>query len=342
MATSFSFQKSNGLVLNPRFQRRAVWKPGAKSLLIDTVYRGLPIPIIFLREQRTDVTTLEPKREVVDGQQRIRTLLAYIAPTLLRDYKPERDDFVVDGDHNADLAGRRFSDLTKEAKQRILEYQFSVHVLPAGVGDREVLQIFARMNSTGVKLNAQELRNSEWFGRFKTSMYKLALEQLDRWTDWKIFSDDNIARMDEVELVSEFALLALKGLTSKSQSSLDRIYEDNDAAYPERREFARRFNAVMDTIDDHFGAEMHKLPFHKRTLFYSLFALMYDQMFGLGSRLKTVRPSPPSAQSVQWVREAAARIQQGRAPQRVLDANARRTTHLSSRRVILRYLRRVK
>jgi uncharacterized protein with ParB-like and HNH nuclease domain len=207
-----SFQRSRGLILSPRFQRRAVWKPGAKSLLIDTVYRGLPIPIIFLREQRTDITTLEPKREVVDGQQRIRTLLTYIAPALIPDYKLERDHFVVSKDHNAELADKSFSDLSKDAKERILEYQFSVHVLPAGVGDREVLQIFARMNSTGVRLNAQELRNSEWFGKFKTSIYKLALEQLNRWTDWKIFSDNNIARMDEVELVSEFALLALRGL----------------------------------------------------------------------------------------------------------------------------------
>ena len=48
-----SWQRSKTLVLSPSFQRRAVWKSGAKSYLIDTIARGLPIPIIFLRDQRS-------------------------------------------------------------------------------------------------------------------------------------------------------------------------------------------------------------------------------------------------------------------------------------------------
>jgi uncharacterized protein with ParB-like and HNH nuclease domain len=89
-----SWQWSNSLVLSPSFQRRSVWPKAAKSFLIDTVVRGLPIPIIFLREQ-TDLNTLEPIREVVDGQQRLRTLISFIEPDLLKDFDPERDSFVV-------------------------------------------------------------------------------------------------------------------------------------------------------------------------------------------------------------------------------------------------------
>ena len=59
------------------------------------------------------------------------------------------------------------------------------------------------MNSTGVKLNAQELRNAEFFGEFKEVCYELATEQLNRWRHWGIFSPDRIARMMEVELTSE-------------------------------------------------------------------------------------------------------------------------------------------
>src|SRR5438045_2613534 len=60
-----SWQRAKSLVLSPSFQRRPVWKTGAKSYLVDTVVRGLPMPIIFLREQKTDLESLEPKREVV-------------------------------------------------------------------------------------------------------------------------------------------------------------------------------------------------------------------------------------------------------------------------------------
>ena len=42
-------QRAVTLVLSFRFQRRPVWSPGAKSYLIDTVVRLLPMPFVFLR-----------------------------------------------------------------------------------------------------------------------------------------------------------------------------------------------------------------------------------------------------------------------------------------------------
>jgi uncharacterized protein with ParB-like and HNH nuclease domain len=111
------------------------------------------MPVIMLREHKTNLSKLEPSREVVDGQQRLRTLFSYIDSSLLKDYKKERDEFEIESDHNPDLAGKTFSQLSNDLKQRILDYQFSVQILPTGIDDREVLQIFARLNATGVKLN---------------------------------------------------------------------------------------------------------------------------------------------------------------------------------------------
>src|SRR5687767_11913972 len=105
-----SWQRNKSLVLSPSFQRRSVWPQAAKSLLIDTIVRGIPIPIIFLRE-KTDLNTLEPVREVVDGQQRLRTLIAYIDSKLLKDYDKEKDAFVVKKTHNPEIAGKSFGQL---------------------------------------------------------------------------------------------------------------------------------------------------------------------------------------------------------------------------------------
>jgi len=71
----------------------------------------------------------------------------------------KRDSFVVTRTHNRDIAGKTFRQLSADIRKRILAYEFSVHVLPSDTEDRQVLQIFARMNATGVKLNDQELRN---------------------------------------------------------------------------------------------------------------------------------------------------------------------------------------
>lgn len=334
-----SWQRAGSLVLSPSFQRRAVWKSGAKSYLIDTIVRGLPIPIIFLREQRSDLVSLEPKREVVDGQQRIRTVIEFIEPSSLGGYSVGSGSFQVQDNHNQSIANRPFQAISQDLQQKILDYEFSVHVLSSGVDDREVLSIFARMNSTGVKLNPQELRNAQHFGTFKTSMYETASAHLPRWRNWKLFSEDNIARMDEVELTSEFALLILNGISGKSSGALDRIYDDKDEKYPEQDEVARRFNAVMDTIDDKLGLQMNQEPFTRRTVFYSLFAFVYDCLFGIGSTLEPIKPKTLPTQVTSQISSAGKNIQNRTAPEIVLEALARRTTHLQSRLTMIDFLR---
>ena len=77
VADFLSWQKEGSLNINPPFQRRFVWKPDAKSYFIDTVIKGLPAPIIYLR-QHTDLRTQKTVREVVDGQQRLTALYAVV------------------------------------------------------------------------------------------------------------------------------------------------------------------------------------------------------------------------------------------------------------------------
>src|ERR1051326_3804601 len=124
------WHKAGNLVLSPSFQRRPVWKKGAKSYLVDTVVRGLPMPIILLGEQKTSLQTYEPKREVVDGQQRLRTVIAFLDGKSPKDYNFSRDDFVIQKNHNPDLADRPFAQLPASVRQQVLDYQFSVHILP--------------------------------------------------------------------------------------------------------------------------------------------------------------------------------------------------------------------
>lgn len=333
-----TWQKARTLILSPSFQRRSVWEPGAKSYLIDTVVRGLPIPIIFLREQKSDLTTYEPKREVIDGQQRLRTLISYIAPSFIKDLNPDRDIFTVKKAHNKELCGKKFSELPDDTQQAILDYEFSVHVLPSSTDDREVLEIFARMNATGLKLNYQELRNAQFYGEFKTSMYKIASEQLTKWRTWKIFTENNIARMAEVEITSEFALLMLKGLTGKTQASINKIYKDKDAVYPECAEVERRFRIIIDTINTTIGDELKYIPFSKKTLFYSLFAFIYHCQFRLKSPIEKVTAKPISIDIISKIKLIGKRLQDKTAPDHILEAATRRTTNIDSRRALFDYL----
>src|SRR3989344_3640559 len=296
------WQKDGILILNPDFQRRAVWSSGAKSYLIDTVIRGLPMPVLFLREQKTDLKELKTTKEVVDGQQRIRTLLSYINPSLLGDdYDSEKDFFEIKANHNKDLAKKKFKELSEDIQRDILEYKFGVHVLPSSIEDRDVLQIFARMNASGVKLNNQEIRNAIFTGPFKTTAYELAFEQVERWKKWKVFKSMEIARMLEVELVSEFMIAMLsKGIVGKSQKNIENFYKRyEEIEFGAGKEISRRFRVVMDTIEDLFKSEKPQSVLTQRTLFFALFIFLYDLQFGFSTfdHGKAVKPKQISKQT---------------------------------------------
>jgi hypothetical protein len=278
VADFLDWQRGGTLDLAPVFQRRTVWKPGAKSFLIDTVARGLPTPIIFLRD-RIDLKSLKATREVVDGQQRLRTLISYIAPDLITDFDPERDEFKIKKNHNAELAGKGFSDLNEEIQHRLLNYSFSTHVLPSSVEDRDVLHIFQRLNSTGEKLTKQELRNAEFFGEFKTVMYELALEQLERWRDWGVFSGDEIARMKEVELTSDFVVTMIYEFGGKSQKAISDAYKEFDESFPYSKQAIRRFQTTMDAVDELLGDSLSKTVFTREIWFIVLVTCLYQRLY---------------------------------------------------------------
>jgi len=332
-----SWMREGTLDLTPAFQRRSVWKPGAKSFFIDTVVRGLPAPIIYLR-QRIELSTQKTIREVVDGQQRLRTIFAYVDPSALSDYDSTKDGFTVREIHNKHIARKPYSKLQDRYKQRILSYEFSTHVLPVDIEDREVLAMFARLNATGEKLNHQELRNAAWFGEMKTLTYSIAMEQLERWREWRIFSDDQIARMKEVEATSDLILNMMEGLTGKTQKRLDDLYKEFDETLPGGSEIQKRFRHTMDEIESHLGREISTSVYHSEIYFFTLFAFVYDRLYGLGSKLDRRAPRKLPAALRERMLAVGKKFSSQRVPRNVLDAVQRASSDLGRRRTRLEYM----
>jgi hypothetical protein len=228
-------------------------------------------------------------------------------------------------------------------------------VFPADTDDREILQIFARMNATGTKLNYQELRNAEFFGHFKLLSYDLATEQLNRWRDWRIFTPDQIARMDEVELTSEFMMLIMEGILEKNKSTIDAFYRDFDDEFPDEREVASRFRMTMDKIEAMFPNGELEVLFRNKTMFYALFVAVYGAQFGLRAPTEGTNPPkgrifqahipllkqaprPISPALVERMVQGAEEIRLRDAPDDVQKATRGSTAHASSRRVVIRHL----
>lgn len=276
------WQRSGILRLQPVFQRRSTWDSKAKSLLMDTVVRGLPVPLVFLRQVQ-DLTDYRTYLEVVDGQQRLRALLSYIDPNSLPDFDPERDGFLVRRVHNPVIADQTFASLPDDIKSDILQYQISTEVLPPSTGDDIVLLIFSRLNSTGIDLNAQELRNAKFFGAMKTLVYDLASRHLEVMRGWRIFSDEEAAKMLDAEAVSDYLLAMMRGVDGKSQARLNAAYRDFDESFEGSDELAKRFDGVIAALEERVGYVLSETRMRRQTLFYSLFAASYDHMYGLAS-----------------------------------------------------------
>lgn len=256
------------LLLTPKFQRREVWSPKARSYLMDTIIRGKPIPKIFMREDVNPVTR-RATREIVDGQQRLRSVLDFL-----------KDGFSILKSHNEEHGGKHFSQLDEETQRDILKYEFSVDLLQ-DMPDQEIYDVFARLNTYSVVLNAQELRNARNFGEFKTAVYSLSNEFMTFWQTNGIFRDASIMRMAEAEFVSELLIAMLSGIREKSKTLIDKYYKDFDDRFPHRTTLTKRFRDTIDTVGGIMGGTLIDSKYSEPRLFYPLYCSIYHMLFGL-------------------------------------------------------------
>lgn len=257
------------LVLSPKFQRRDVWNPKARSYLIDTILRGKPIPKIYMR---VDINrkTRRTVREIVDGQQRLRTVLSFL-----------KDGFKISSAHSEEYGGKYFSGLPESVQMAIFKYRFAVDLLE-DMPDAEIYDVFARINTYTEKLKPQELRNAKWFGDFKSSASAVASELIPFFETNKIFSSKQILRMAEVEFVSEL-LLAIHegGPRAGSKAVIDKAYEKYDDELKNRKQLETRFKETIDTIGHIANTDLQNLKFSSSRLLYPLFCAVYHMLYGL-------------------------------------------------------------
>jgi hypothetical protein len=166
------------------------------------------------------------------------------------------------------------------------------------VDDATVLQIFQRINSTGLKLNAQELRNATWFGEFKDFSYRLAYEQLQRWISWQLFDRQKLGQMLEVEFTADLLGLLIEGVLSRTKSTIDRLYKNYDEELKHQEDLAETFVRAFDFLDKVYrpGAARSTLRrFRSTTWLYASFALVTaaDRIDVLGNTRPKKRPVRP-------------------------------------------------
>ncbi|MGN0598190.1 MAG: DUF262 domain-containing protein [Ruminiclostridium sp.] len=258
--------KRKETILSPKFQRRPVWEYKAKSYLIDTILSGFPIPRIFIRE-RTSLD-MSACREIIDGQQRLKTIFDFL-----------NDGFKISKVHSKEYGNKCYSELPEEVRKDFLKYPISA-ILLIDLNDNEVFDIFARLNTYSVKLNNQELLNSQFFGVYKQLVYRLAQEYRTFWVDSGILSEKAISRMEDAKLVSELlSVIVEEKITSNSFDQSKRLYGKYDDAFEEAEIIESRFKKTLDLFCKIYPLDFSETSYSKLPLFYSTFISLYHMNY---------------------------------------------------------------
>ncbi len=178
--------KTGDLILNPKFQRRKVWDDPRSSRLIESVLLEVPLPVFYLAEN-TDGT-----QEVIDGQQRLNAFFRFLD-----------NDYPLTGLRElSSLTGRDFQHLDRAHQKQVRNYPIRTVVFKKESDENLRFQIFERLNTGAVPLNAQELRNCVYRGP-----YNDLLHELSRDPDYMSIMGFNgpEKRMRDVEYVLRFA-----------------------------------------------------------------------------------------------------------------------------------------
>lgn len=265
----FILWQQNGMFeISPKFQRRSVWRTPARSYFIDTLLRGMTVPPLYFRMTQNQAKT-KAVREVVDGQQRVRSVLEFIA-----------DVYRLSKTLKGPWAGKRFSQLHEDQQTQIKSFSFPTEIFK-GISDKQVLEVFCRLNMNGIPLNQQELRNGKFFGFFKETSFSLALTYLEFWRKHKVFSEQSIARMLEVELASELLIAGNAGMQDKKKS-INSFYDTWEKSYPDQARDEKRFKDTLDAISETFAnGDLANSDFRRPPLFYTLYCVVFHHLFGL-------------------------------------------------------------
>lgn len=159
-----ALKRPNYMDPRPFYQRRQRWTAERQSALIESFLINIPIPPLFVYETRPNVY------EVMDGQQRITAIRAFYSNELA----------LVGLDRWPELNGRTYNKLPERIRSGIDRRSISwITVLnESSESDEDAFAIkqlvFERLNTGGVKLSHQEIRNALYAGPFNDLIIELS------------------------------------------------------------------------------------------------------------------------------------------------------------------------
>lgn len=198
-ADLFRMHQQRILEIRPEFQRDVVWKGSDQTRFIDSLIKSLPIPSMCFAQ--------DPKAQrwiVIDGLQRISTIVRFLEGadwklSQLEDIEPE-----IAGKSAAAIKAQ-----TSELHQyytRVENLSVPITVLRCDFSKKNhkeyMFTIFHRLNTGGIKLNNQEIRNCIYGGKLNDLLR--ALDDFPAWRRLNKMAKDRLYRFTKQEIILRF------------------------------------------------------------------------------------------------------------------------------------------
>lgn len=279
----------------PLYQRGKVWSKMKNQLLIDSIFRGIDIPKIYLR--RINHNGFE--YEIADGQQRINAINKFLNDDLSI-YNGVVNGLELSIINDIDFGNKKINDIRIIDPKLVdffeNEYPLTIAIID-DVSNSEIRTLFGRLQE-GSKLNPAEKRNAI-LSQIGTHIDNFAFNHL-------FFESSKIpvSRYRHQDYLAHiFALIIFENKFDLKANLMEKLYLKNVSVFPSR--FLHNISLVLDKMNeiDTFSKVKIRNKFSFIDIFYYLFvnikqldnvnsekfAIFYDQL----ERMRILRKNEP-------------------------------------------------
>jgi hypothetical protein len=135
--------QGGAMTIRPPYQRKPVWAERQKSSLIESILLEYPVPEIFVQQTVDDQGSA--RYAVVDGQQRIRTVLQFMGSEIDPEAQDANEFVLTHLSPDSPYLGLGLRDFDEVSRRRFYSYKFGVRFLDTD-DEAEVRSLFTRLN----------------------------------------------------------------------------------------------------------------------------------------------------------------------------------------------------
>lgn len=232
----------------PDYQRNYVWKEKNKSLFIESVLLGLPIPFMFFGKCENG------KIEIIDGAQRIQTLQSFL-----------NNQLKLSNLHKLNkINGFYYEDLPEPQQLKFKDRTLRIITLEEGTSNEVRQDLFNRINTTGMKANDSEIRRGSYPGALTSFIEDCTKDE--KFIKLCPVSEKGETRYERFELVLRFFSYVnnYKNFVHDVNTFLDSFLKNNLENF-DRDLYAKDFSATMNFVEKYFPNGFAKTKTAKTT-----------------------------------------------------------------------------